>query len=115
MGYLYLRDGVWDGQRILPEGWVDFTRTPAPAANNRLYGAHFWVAGERAEDQSVALDPATRAFWMNGRDGQAVVMVPDRDLVIVRLGQQHHSNWDDLTSLLERLIDAFPRLSGASL
>ena len=42
-GLLYERDGVWvDGTRILPEGWVDFTRTPSTV--NPIYGAHFWVS-----------------------------------------------------------------------
>src|SRR4030095_5678329 len=39
---LYLRDGVWAGRRVLPEGWVDYSRTPAPAPNNGSYGAHLW-------------------------------------------------------------------------
>ncbi|HVK82066.1 MAG TPA: serine hydrolase, partial [Verrucomicrobiae bacterium] len=42
-GYLYLRGGVWDGQRVLPEGWVDFGRTPGPASNTDIYGAHWWL------------------------------------------------------------------------
>lgn len=40
-GLLYLRDGVWDGERVLPEGWVDYTRTPSPT--NPEYGAHWWL------------------------------------------------------------------------
>ena len=40
-GLLYLRDGVWLGERILPEGWVAFARTPAAADLDRRYGAHF--------------------------------------------------------------------------
>lgn len=42
-GLLYLRDGVWDGQRLLPEGWVDMTRTPPPGGPVDLYGAGFWL------------------------------------------------------------------------
>ena len=48
-GYLYLRDGVWDGQRVLPEGWVDFARTPGPAANTDIYGAHWWLTAASGE------------------------------------------------------------------
>jgi CubicO group peptidase (beta-lactamase class C family) len=42
-GFLYLRDGVWNGRRILPQGWVDYARTATPAADRGEYGAHFWL------------------------------------------------------------------------
>ncbi|MEJ0059209.1 MAG: hypothetical protein WDM79_06420 [Terricaulis sp.] len=48
-GLLYLRDGVWDGTRVLPEGWVDFARTPGPDATTDVYGAHWWLALQTAE------------------------------------------------------------------
>jgi CubicO group peptidase (beta-lactamase class C family) len=44
-GLLYLQDGVWHGERILPEGWVDFTTQPAPADASPRYGAQFWLFG----------------------------------------------------------------------
>ena len=48
-GLLLLRDGVWDGSRILPQGWVDYVRTPSKTSNG-MYGAHFWLnGGEGAE------------------------------------------------------------------
>jgi CubicO group peptidase (beta-lactamase class C family) len=109
LGLLYLRDGVWDGRRILPEGWVDFTRTTAPAANNGTYGAHFWVAAEPAEDQFRMLRPGIEAFEMSGNAGQFVVIVPDRDLVVVRLGEMHQTSWPELNDGLGALIEAFPR------
>ncbi len=78
-GLLYLRDGVWDGQRLLPEGWVDYARTPTfqqAGCPDGPYGAHWWLdlAG-----------PGT--FSANGYDGQHIVICPDRDLIIVRNGQ----------------------------
>ena len=42
-GQLYLQDGVWEGERILPEGWVTYTTTPTPGAPKGEYGAHFWL------------------------------------------------------------------------
>ena len=111
LGLLYLRDGRWDGRRILPEGWVDFTRTVAPAANNGSYGAHFWVTAPPGPEQWQTLAPGIEAFQMNGNGGQFVVMVPDRDLVIVRLGEMHASTWPELNAQLAELIRAFPARS----
>jgi CubicO group peptidase (beta-lactamase class C family) len=113
LGLLYLRDGVWDGRRILPEGWVDFTRTVAPAENNGTYGAHFWINAEAAEEQFQMLRPGIEAFQMNGNAGQYVVIVPDRDLVVVRLGEMHATTWPELNDRLGALIEAFPRQPGA--
>jgi CubicO group peptidase (beta-lactamase class C family) len=111
LGLLYLRDGVWDGRRILPAGWVDFTRTVAPAANNGTYGAHFWISAKPAEQQFQTLRPGIDAFQMNGNAGQFVVMVPDRDLVVVRLGEMHASTWRELNDQLGAVIEAFPQVA----
>jgi CubicO group peptidase (beta-lactamase class C family) len=113
LGLLYLRDGVWDGRRILPEGWVDFTRSVAPAKNNGTYGAHFWVSASPAEGQFQPLRPGIEAFQMNGNAGQFVVIVPDRDLVVVRLGEMQATTWPQLNDRLGALIEAFPRRAGA--
>ncbi len=77
-GLLYLRDGVWEARRILPVGWVDHARTPRSidAENGRPYGAHWWV-----------VDDEHGTFWASGYEGQMIACVPDRDLVIVRLGR----------------------------
>jgi hypothetical protein len=86
-GQLYLDDGVWDGERILPEGWVKYSRTPAPAAPDRRYGAHFWLKiadAYRRASPSFAL-PAD-AFHAVGHEGQFVTIIPSRRLVVVRLG-----------------------------
>ena len=109
-GLLYLRDGVWEDRRLLPEGWVDFTRTPGPAANNKVYGAHFWLAGEASPDQFAVLPPRIDAFAVTGNGGQYVLMAPDRDLVVVRLGETLAMDWEDLGGLCSALIEAFPKV-----
>jgi CubicO group peptidase (beta-lactamase class C family) len=84
LGNLYLQDGVWNGERLLPPGFVDFVSTPAPAwlADKRpIYGGFFWLNG------SSTLSPLpTSAYYMLGAGGQVVVIVPSHDLVVVRLG-----------------------------
>ena len=114
LGLLYLRDGVWDGQRILPAGWVDFTRSVAPAENNGTYGAQFWICAEPAAGQYPLLHPGIDAFEMNGNAGQFVVIVPDRDLVVVRLGEMHASTWPQLNDQIGALIEAFPKTEGTA-
>jgi CubicO group peptidase (beta-lactamase class C family) len=93
-GQLYLRDGVWDGVRILPDGWVEYTRTPAPADPSRRYGAHFWLDVPDGYGASRASLPAD-AFHAAGHQGQFVTIVPSRDAVIVRLGAtRYREAWD---------------------
>src|SRR5262249_20031548 len=83
LGNLYLQDGVWNGERILPEGFVKFVSTLAPAweADKRpIYGAFFWINGEGGFP--VPKD----AYYMAGAGGQTTLIIPSHDLVVVRLG-----------------------------
>ena len=43
LGLLYLQRGVWNGERLLPEEFVDFVRSPAPAWDPPVYGGLFWL------------------------------------------------------------------------
>jgi len=83
LGNLYLQDGVWNGERILPEGYAKFVSTLAPAwaADRRpVYGAFFWLNGD-------GRFPVPRnAYYMAGAGGQTTLIVPSHDLVVVRLG-----------------------------
>jgi CubicO group peptidase (beta-lactamase class C family) len=83
LGNLYLQDGVWNGERILPEGYVRFVSTRAPAwvADGRpVYGGLFWVNGLR--QYPVPRD----SYYMSGAGGETTMIIPSRDLVVVRLG-----------------------------
>ncbi|MEM9055169.1 MAG: serine hydrolase, partial [Pseudomonadota bacterium] len=99
-GYLYLRDGVWEGERLLPEGWVEFARTKTPADNANIYGAGWWITayGETRTHAQNAKTPPWDAFHAGGHEGQTIWVVPSRDLVIVRLGLMSNAteNWEAL-------------------
>jgi CubicO group peptidase (beta-lactamase class C family) len=87
-GLLYLDEGVWQGQRLLPAEWVDYSRTPAPAAKAAQYGAHFWLKVPppyRIEPGRPRMLPAD-AFHAVGHGGQFVTVIPSHSLVVVRLG-----------------------------
>lgn len=83
LGLLYLEDGVWQGERLLPEGWSAYVTTPAPdqpsGRDGVGYGAQFWLFGSQQ-----GLPDGTYAAM--GNRGQYVMIVPERDIVIVRRG-----------------------------
>jgi CubicO group peptidase (beta-lactamase class C family) len=107
LGNLYLQDGVWRGERILPEGFVEFVSTVAPAweADGRpIYGGFFWINGM---DQY----PIPRAsYYMAGAGNQKTFVIPSHELVVVRLG--HYKGGDPGDEGLKRalafLMEAIP-------
>jgi CubicO group peptidase (beta-lactamase class C family) len=102
-GYLYLRDGVWDGDRVVPEGWVDEARTVRsidPDPPHYGYGDHWWIW--RDQPGSVAA---------HGYEGQYVVVVPERELVVVHLGKVPSNVRAPLLHKLTAIINAFPETS----
>ena len=82
-GLLYLNDGVFNGERIFPEDWVDYTRTPASGSNGK-YGALFWLN----KDGRYPSAPDDM-FSCEGHDGQMVFIIPSKELVVVVLGFSH--------------------------
>lgn len=96
-GLLFLNDGVWNGERILPEGWVKYTTTPAPAAERGEYGAQFWLnAGEKNNPANRTYpDVPTDLFWADGYEGQSVFILPSRALVVVKLSLSSGEYLDD--------------------
>ncbi len=106
-GLLYLNDGVLAGQRVLPEGWVEYSTTPTPASlKARAYGAQFWLNTEGANQWMPSI-PAD-AYAARGHYGQSVVIIPSRQLVVVRMGQTFNSGAWDLEAFLVELLDALP-------
>ncbi len=110
-GYLFLRGGVWDGRQILPEGWVDFSRTPNPAENNRVHGAHFWVnadPGERSGQWKPLPGAPASVFLAEGASFQVVAIAPSKDLVAVRLGLDQGTPYPEIKEPFGPMISAFP-------
>ena len=107
LGNLYLQDGVWNRERILPEGFVKFVTTLAPAwvaDQNPVYGGFFWINGDGSY-------PVPRsAYFMSGAGGQKTMIIPSHDLVVVRLG--HFKGADEgvksFKKTLALLMEAVP-------
>ena len=108
LGNLYLQDGIWNGERILPDGYVKFVSTLAPAweADKRpIYGGFFWINGDGK------YPVPKEAFYMSGVGGQTTLIIPSHDLVVVRLGHYKGSQAGDkgFKQALALLMDAVPR------
>ena len=109
-GLMYLNGGTWNGKRIVPESWIRFARTPAPATRDlgRIYGGQFWLVPDNLTD--LPQD----AYSTAGSRGQYTIIIPSYDLVIVRRGEDWlsrdtFSNWD----LAHEVLKAFPKRNGA--
>ena len=71
-GLLYLNGGIWNGERLISQAWIDFVRTPAPstAKTGHQYGGQWWLVPDERDD--VPKD----AYAASGNRGQYVIVVP---------------------------------------
>ena len=126
IGMLYLSDGVWDGRRVLPEGWTAFSSSPTSTSRGR-YGAHFWLGGPNVRDPNPERISACDHIYstrtrgrqsylnvfpegsmvMHGFEEQVVAIDPANDAVIVRLGATKEVviRWDR-AAFYARVFDA---------
>ncbi len=100
-GLLAMRDGVWDGHRIVPDGWIDHGRTARSFDEDRYHGAHWW-----------AWDHDQMPFGAHGFEGQRIICFPTRDLIVLRFGKI--ADQPDAASILNNHISeiaaCFPHL-----
>lgn len=110
-GLLYLNDGRWGEQQILPAGWAAYSGAATSTAPKGEYAAQFWAnAGDRRDpsDRKLPSVPVD-AYWASGFQGQAVLIVPSRDAVIVRLGLTHDRPAWDLDAFAASVLAALPQ------
>ena len=104
-GLLYAQNGMWNGERLISEEWIEFVRTPARATADigNFYGGQWWLVPDDRTD--VPKD----AYSTSGNRGQYVIVVPSHDLVIVRRGldwgRQGFNRWDLTREILEAFDD----------
>ena len=85
LGQLYLNDGVWNGVRLLPEGWSAYVASPT-AASDGEYGAQFWLNRDGDGRQHYLPGAPENVYYFAGHEGQYVFIVPDSNAVIARTG-----------------------------
>lgn len=109
-GLLYLQDGMWQGERILPEGWVSYSATPTGGAPKGQYGAFFWLnagaAGNPGERRWP--DAPTDAFGAQGFQEQQVIIIPSRKAVLVRMGATTRREAWDANRFIQEVLAALP-------
>jgi CubicO group peptidase (beta-lactamase class C family) len=86
-GLLYLRGGQWNGQQLLPAGWVDESRVPS--ATNPQYGLHWWLDAD--------------GFSAEGLFRQRIVVIPELDLVVAT----NSTNGGDPDPMVRTIVDQF--------
>ncbi len=111
-GLLYQHDGIWQGERILPEGWVEYGRTPTPTAGDAHYGAHWWLISRSAREKATAEGRPLPEdiFFASGFEGQFIVVIPSRKLVIVQLSLDLRAG--SPLPLIQGIVEAFPERAG---
>ncbi len=106
LGLLYYNDGIWNGERILPEGWVKQTATAPEANKSKNYGYQFWLNGVQVDNPSKRLFPDVPAdmFYCDGYAYQKIYIIPSKKLVIVRLGLTLDKSFDE-NAFLKSIIE----------
>ena len=106
-GLLYLNDGVWNKERILPEGWVAYSTTPSPNTKpGAAYGAHFWLNFPNPKRHFSFLPDD--AFMALGHECQAVIIIPSRNMVVVRLGLYRGPHFEAPLDFVEKVLQSIP-------
>jgi len=102
LGLLHLNKGVWNGERILSEEWIEFVRTPAPATSGRgnFYGGQWWLVPD--DRDGVPRD----AYSTAGNRGQYTIVIPSHDMVIVRRGLDWGRQGFDRWALTREVLKA---------
>jgi len=92
-GLLYLNDGVFNKERILPEGWVKLSTRPAPESLQG-YGFQIWLNTGSDTTIKHCPDAPGDMFYADGFESQLIFIIPSKNLVVVRLGLTQHNNFD---------------------
>jgi CubicO group peptidase (beta-lactamase class C family) len=112
-GLLYLNGGLVGGQRLLPEGWVDYSATATPGSEQFGYGAGFWTNRGNGEGQRyrIAHGLPADSFMARGSNGQYTIVVPSQRLVVVRMGPafNERDDMDVVARLVADVIAAAPK------
>jgi CubicO group peptidase (beta-lactamase class C family) len=101
-GLFLLQDGSWNGEQLLPPDFVGFMRTPTKASNGRYGAGQVWTRYGADGGPPLPDD----AYWLQGHDGQTVMLVPSLGLAVVRLGLTPSRSGYDVRVLEAKIVEA---------
>jgi CubicO group peptidase (beta-lactamase class C family) len=105
-GLLFLRGGKWEDKQIIDQGFVDYVRSPTQAQNADHYGAHWWLSPNNGK--GLLKKGPYDSFEAHGHEGQVLMVIPSKDLIIIRLGMSTSKNsWDAIGANLQEIVDIF--------
>lgn len=103
---LYKNKGIWNGEQLLPEGWVDYSLRPTPHAPDGRYGAQIWLnAGEPGSDERLLPRLPDDTFAFEGYQDQWFIVIPSKSLMAARFGVSNGENWS-IEDLLLGIMEA---------
>lgn len=104
-GLLFLRGGKWEDKQIIDSEFIDYVRTPTNAKNATHYGAHWWLSP--SNKTGLLKDGPYDSFEAHGHEGQVIMVIPSKDVVIVRLGRSNHEkSWEAIGDYLQKIVNS---------
>ncbi|WP_337267002.1 serine hydrolase domain-containing protein [Oryzifoliimicrobium ureilyticus] len=104
-GQLLVQDGVWKGERLLPEEFMQAMRTPTKPSAGLYGGTQNWLSPPGMQNNQQAGLPED-VVWLQGHDGQSIAIVPSARLILVRMGLTPSSTAYGPQVLLRKILDA---------
>jgi hypothetical protein len=101
-GLLYLHNGNWNGEQLFDPSWSKYVSTPTPTSNGK-YGGHFWL-----NSSGKYPDAPRELYYASGFQGQKVIIIPSKDLVIVRMGLTDDESFD-FNGFLKGVLGSFEK------
>ena len=111
-GQFLLQGGVWNGQQILPAGYVDMMHTVVPASKGKYGRGQLWLEGPEARNTAEDANADTPfnlpkdIYWMQGHDMQIIAIIPSQQLVVVRMGLTPDELYYQPQALVAEIIKA---------
>jgi CubicO group peptidase (beta-lactamase class C family) len=97
-----LQNGAWQGQQMLPEGYVDMMASPVAASEGQYGHGFVWLGGRSDAAFGIPAD----TFYLSGHDGQTIAVIRSRQLAVVRLGLTPYSDGYSPQRLIQAVLQA---------